>query len=81
MYLEDAGFPAFMQWLVEVSQASGLARRSVSTLIRRGARKIDRSAQYAPLGRALPAPREGVLSRSSLPLLAMGRDVPDGACT
>ncbi len=40
MYIQDAGFPVFAAWLAEVSQSSGLARRTVSTLIRRGAARL-----------------------------------------
>ena len=78
MYLEDAGFPAFMQWLVESTQLSATVRRTaVFTYVRikerfTGQRKTLLSGE---LSRLLG---EGVLSKSSLPLLAMGRDVPDG---
>jgi cholesterol oxidase len=78
MYLEDAGFPAFMQWLVEATQLSATAKRTAIFTYARikerftGQRKVLLSGE---LSRMLG---EGVLSRSSLPLLAMGRDVPDG---
>ena len=78
MYLEDAGFPAFMQWLVEATQLSATAKRTAMFTYARikerftGQRKVLLSGE---LSRMLG---EGVLSRSSLPLLAMGRDIPDG---
>ncbi len=80
-YIEDAGFPGFAEWLVEGSQAPGLATRAALFAWRRlvevvkGKRKSDLSAEVAWL--LGPA----VTSSTSLPLLGMGRDVPDGVMT
>jgi cholesterol oxidase len=77
-YIEDGGYPAFVDWLVD---SVDLARDS------------RRAGHFAPgrLGALLAhapgmhVPEEvseligtGALSVSSLPLLGMGRDVPDG---
>jgi cholesterol oxidase len=77
-YVEDAGYPAFVNWLVEGTQAPGALWRSLrfaAALARgrlRGYRKTGISADLARLfGRC-------ELSDGSLPLLGMGRDVPDG---
>ena len=78
MYLEDAGFPAFAQWLVEATQLPATARRAAIFTYARIKERLGgprRSLLSGELSRLLG---EGVLSRSSLPLLAMGRDVPDG---
>ncbi|MET0325680.1 MAG: GMC family oxidoreductase [Ilumatobacteraceae bacterium] len=78
MYLEDAGFPAFAQWLVEATQLPAAARRAAIFTYARIKERLGgprRSLLSGELSRLLG---EGVLSRSSLPLLAMGRDVPDG---
>jgi cholesterol oxidase len=77
-YVEDAGYPVFADWLVEASQLPGqvrrLARFARSRLARRlgGSPKTGISADIS----ALLGP--GRLSDGSLPLLGMGRDVPDG---
>ena len=77
-YVEDAGYPVFADWLVETAQLPGQLRRMArfarSRLRRRlsGSPKTGISADLA----ALIGP--GRLSDGSLPLLGMGRDVPDG---
>jgi cholesterol oxidase len=77
-YIEDAGYPAFVDWLVEGVRVGGTAERAlrlVAELVRArltGRTKTGISAHIAQLiGRA-------ELSDGSLPLLGMGRDVPDG---
>ncbi|HET7326247.1 MAG TPA: GMC family oxidoreductase [Nocardioidaceae bacterium] len=81
-YIEDAGYPGFVDWLVESTQLPGSARRAVAFGLHR-----LRSQLASRLGRS---PRSNVsqelslllgraaLSSSSLPLLGMGRDTPDG---
>lgn len=77
-YIEDAGYPVFADWLVETSQMPGqmrrLARFGWNRLRRRlsGSPKSGLSADMA----ALIGPC--ALSDGSMPLLGMGRDVPDG---
>jgi cholesterol oxidase len=77
-YIEDAGYPGFVDWLVETSQVVGSVRRAVRFGIGqvlshlRGGPRSNISRQLA----ALLGP--GSLSGNSLPLLGMGRDVPDG---
>jgi len=77
-YVEDAGYPEFINWLYESSDQFALARRflRLGRRIVRGwlglSRDTDVSAEIAQvLG-------DCVGSASSLPLLAMGRDIPDG---
>jgi cholesterol oxidase len=76
-YIEDGGYPAFVNWLVEAIDVE---------------HEVGRVAHYlmTRLGALAHAPRThvskevseligtGALSESSLPLLGMGRDVPDG---
>jgi cholesterol oxidase len=77
-YVEDAGYPVFADWLAETSQLPGQLRRAArfarARLRRRlgGSPKTGLSADLS----ALIGP--GTLSHGSLPLLGMGRDVPDG---
>jgi cholesterol oxidase len=77
-YIEDAGYPAFVDWLVESARVTGTVERAlrfVTGLARSrlfGTAETGISAELSQLlGRA-------ELSDGSLPLLGMGRDVPDG---
>jgi len=77
-YVEDAGYPDFVSWLVQATQGPGalwrfrqVAARIVVGLLRRTP-EVDLSAEVAQL---LSDTR---LAAGSLPLLGMGRDIPDG---
>jgi cholesterol oxidase len=77
-YIEDGGYPAFIDWLLEAADVPGNSRR------------IGRFLAGRILAAAVQAPDAGLarrvsgligadtLSASFLPLLGMGRDVPDG---
>lgn len=77
-YIEDAGFPEFVEWMLE-AQASPTTARRAAGFVRRWVRSrlsrhfdSDLSAEFAGLiGGA-------ELSATSMPLLGMGRDIPDG---
>ncbi|HEU4449507.1 MAG TPA: GMC family oxidoreductase [Gaiellaceae bacterium] len=78
LYVEDAGYPEFVSWLVHATQGPGAlwrwrraAVRIVLSLLRREP-EVDLSAEVSEL---LSDTR---LSAGSLPLLGMGRDIPDG---
>ncbi|MFJ9577097.1 GMC family oxidoreductase [Streptomyces sp. NPDC101191] len=77
-YVEDAGYPAFVDWLAEVSQLPKSLPRTARFALHRLRSRLGLSPQSnISAGLALllgPA----VFSGSSLPLLGMGRDVPDG---
>ena len=77
-YVEDAGYPEFVSWLVQATQGPGsfwrfrrTAARLVLGLLRREP-EVDLSAEVSEL---LSKTR---VSTGSLPLLGMGRDIPDG---
>ncbi len=76
-YIEDAGYPEFVNWLLEegvLDQAAGLGR----FLLERGLARLTRRPRTSigsPLSRVFAHNTRGV---TSLPLLGMGRDVPDG---
>ncbi|SFI26015.1 MULTISPECIES: GMC oxidoreductase [Microbacterium] len=77
-YIEDAGFPAFLTWLVEVAQLRAMARRGARfgwESVRNRLFTEGRSNLSASIAQLLG---DGHLSGSSLPLLGMGRDTPDG---
>jgi cholesterol oxidase len=80
-YVEDAGYPDFLSWIVQATQGPGalwrfrrVATRIVLSLLRREP-EVDLSAEVSEL---LSDTR---LSAGSLPLLGMGRDIPDGKMT
>lgn len=77
-YIEDAGHPEFVNWLVEATQAKGLAKRLAKFAWRRivslvtGDPKSDITEEIqALLG-------DCAFSSSSMAVLGMGRDVADG---
>jgi cholesterol oxidase len=80
-YVEDGGYPQFVDWLLETQDAPGTAVRMLRFAVRRLLRSI-RGGQKSDLG-AQVAELLGDCRRStgSLPMLAMGRDVPDGRMT
>lgn len=77
-YVEDGGYPAFFNWLLEASQVGGFSRR----VLRFGKRTLwgllglnldtDLDAEISDLIGACD------LSKSSMPVLSMGRDIPSG---
>ncbi|HET9899278.1 MAG TPA: GMC oxidoreductase [Streptosporangiaceae bacterium] len=77
-YLEDGGYPAFIDWLVEAAHVPGDTRRLARFALERlrsivaGAHEADISGEISELI------GHDALSLRSLPLLGMGRDVPDG---
>jgi cholesterol oxidase len=78
MYLEDAGYPVFAAWLAEVAKSASLGKRLLGVSAKRilarwtGRRHTSLSGELSRiLGHA-------DLTAHSLPLLGMGRDVPDG---
>ncbi|MEU3555775.1 GMC family oxidoreductase [Streptomyces fragilis] len=77
-YVEDAGYPAFVDWLAEAAQMPGTTRRMLAFAAHRLRARLGRSPR-SNIGRQLSTllgPAE--FSDASLPLLGMGRDVPDG---
>lgn len=83
-YLQDGGYPAFAEWLVETSLINHPARRSV-----RAASAIGRFLSARLHGN--PSSRLGAMigsligdstsSSGTLPVLGMGRDVADGVAS
>lgn len=76
-YLQDAGYPATFSWFLQSAPfPSALARAGAFVLHRLRARVWHRGPRLAEdLEELLGG---GALSEGSLPLLAMGLDVPDG---
>jgi cholesterol oxidase len=80
-YVQDAGYPEFLSWVIQATQGPvalwrwrRVAARILFSLLRRQP-EVDLSAEVASL-----LSDTGV-SAGSLPLLGMGRDIPDGRMT
>ena len=77
-YIEDGGYPAFVDWLVEAADVPHEIRR----VARFAFERFGAHLAHAPGTHLSQEMSEligtGALSVSSLPLLGMGRDVPDG---
>jgi cholesterol oxidase len=79
-YLEDAGIPEFLTWIIQLFEAPGDLWRWRSTFLRLMRERLRRD-RYRHTGRsAALAALFGATELSSglLPLLGMGRDIPDG---
>ncbi len=77
-YIEDAGYPGFVDWLVEAGDLGRQVRRWAEFAVERiRARLIGapRSQISTAIARALGP---GRASGGAMPLLGMGRDQPDG---
>ncbi|MER5929369.1 GMC family oxidoreductase [Streptomyces sp. NPDC002054] len=76
-YIEDAGYPEFLNWLVEHNVLT-LSNRVARFLMRRGWSQLTHTAR-SRVGRQLgDAMGKGLFTATSIPLLGMGRDVPNG---
>jgi cholesterol oxidase len=77
-YIEDAGYPAFAAWMLETSGILGTARRLRNVLWRRVLSSLGIKKDTNLSGELAYVLGSAVLSSTSVPLLGMGRDVPDG---
>jgi cholesterol oxidase len=77
-YVEDAGYPAFVDWLVESIRVSGAVRRAVRFGLDTVRSRLGLDARSNISSRLALLLGSATLSESSLPLLGMGRDLPDG---
>ncbi len=77
-YIEDAGYPVFIDWMLETITVPSTAGRVLRFALRRVRDRLTRSPRSdlsAEIGLLIG---EAELSSGSMPLLGMGRDVPDG---
>ncbi|WP_214107952.1 GMC oxidoreductase [Acrocarpospora catenulata] len=75
-YIQEGGFPSFVGWVAESADVGDELRRAIRFVWERLKGMITRDHNLsAELSRLLGA---GELSSRSLPVLGMGRDVPDG---
>ncbi|GIH94224.1 GMC oxidoreductase [Planobispora siamensis] len=79
-YVQDGGYPAFVDWLAEYSGGGRvrLLLRAADFAIRWLYAQTTRSADTGLSSAISGLLSDGTLSSGSLPLLGMGRDIPDG---
>jgi cholesterol oxidase len=77
-YIEDAGHPEFVNWLVEATQAVGLVRRGLRFARRRLVQRLMGEPRSDISGEIRGLLGDCAVSSSSMAVLGMGRDVPDG---
>jgi cholesterol oxidase len=77
-YLEDGGYPAFVDWLVEAADVPGETRRLAQFVLERCRAIVTRAPDPSLSKEISDLIGTDSLSVGSLPLLGMGRDVPDG---
>ena len=77
-YIEDAGHPEFVNWLVEASQAPGLLRRLARFAWRRVKSRLTGDPRSDITEEIQALLGDCALSSSSVAVLGMGRDVPSG---
>ncbi|WP_283139571.1 FAD-dependent oxidoreductase [Rhizohabitans arisaemae] len=75
-YIEDGGYPGFVDWLVEGADVGNEFSRVMRFLIERLRAFVTHDTNLSAEISDLLG--DGEFSGSSLPLLGMGRDVPDG---
>ena len=80
-YVEDAGFPLFMSWIIQTTQGPSAVWRYRKLAARLLVNLVLRRAQGDISGDVARFLDDSRLSAGSLPLLAMGRDIPDGNFT
>ncbi|WP_438853530.1 GMC oxidoreductase [Agromyces sp. M3QZ16-3] len=77
-YIQEAGYPGFLNWLLETAQLRSVVSRSTRVALTMIAKRLSLAGESnisADLAHVLG---RDSLSSSSLPVLGMGRDVPDG---
>lgn len=80
-YVEDAGYPVFVDWLAEASQLPGQVRRTLLFAAARLRHRLTGSPKTGLSAELSMLLGHGTFSDGTLPLLGMGRDVPDGRMT
>jgi cholesterol oxidase len=76
-YIEDAGYPQFVNWLIDDNLATE-AGRGLRFLLRRGWSLVTHSPKSQVGRQVSDALSKGLFTATSMPLLGMGREVPNG---
>ena len=81
LYVEDAGFPVFMSWILQTTQGPGALWRFRRVWLRIVLGLLLRRPGGDLSGEVAELLSDTRLSAGSVPLLGMGRDIPDGTMT
>jgi cholesterol oxidase len=77
-YLQDGGYPGFVDWLLETATLAGPLSRLARFATVRALQELT-SRPHSEIGTQVAAlVGKGRLSAGALPMLGMGREVPDG---
>ncbi|WP_239128668.1 GMC oxidoreductase [Sinosporangium siamense] len=77
-YIQDAGYPAFAEWLFEAAQLPDRMKRVTRFAAERLQSRLRRSSASDISASLSSLLGPGALGQGSMPLLGMGRDIPDG---
>ncbi|MEO8620648.1 MAG: GMC family oxidoreductase [bacterium] len=77
-YVEDAGIPSFMTWMFEMTDMGGGAKRVGEFMMERIKHALHLTGGSHLSGAMSHLLGAGARSNCSLPLLGMGRDMPNG---
>jgi cholesterol oxidase len=77
-YLEDVGYPGFLDWVIESTDSPGILWRARHIIVRRLLALFGRDRRTDIGGEIAAALGETRRSSSLMPLAGMGRDAPDG---
>jgi len=76
-FIEDAGYPQFVNWLIDDNIVTE-AQRGLRFMLRRGWSLVTRTAKSEVGRQVSEALSKGLFTATSMPLLGMGREVPNG---
>lgn len=77
-YVQEAGYPGFLNWLLETAQLRSVVSRSTRVALTMLAKRLSLAGDSNVSADLAHVLGRSALSTSSLPVLGMGRDVPDG---
>lgn len=80
-YVQEAGFPEFANWLIETAQVTSSLKRAAAVVRQMVANRLSDKNESTISAEVAKLVGQGRLTSSSLPLLGMGRDTPDGRIT
>jgi cholesterol oxidase len=80
-YVQEAGFPEFANWLIETSQVTSSVQRAAAVVRQLISYRLGQKNESTISAEVAKLVGQGRLTSSSLPLLGMGRDTPDGRIT
>ena len=80
-YVQEAGFPEFANWLIETAQIRNSLKAAGAVVGQMMTNRLSNRNESTISAEVAKLVGQGRLTSSSLPLLGMGRDTPDGRMT